>query len=189
MYIIAGLGNPGKEYEKTRHNVGFMALDILADNLNIKLNKVKFKGLIGEGKFNNEKLLLLKPYTYMNLSGESVADAVNFYKIPLNNLIIIYDDMDLPVGKLRIKPEGSSGGHKGMDSIIYNLSSDKFNRIRIGIGKPEGETDVVGHVLGKFYGPEIEKIKKVTQAAADAALKIISDGTYEAMNQFNGYCI
>ena len=187
MYLIAGLGNPGKEYEGTRHNVGFMALDIIAEKLGVKVSKVKFKGLLGETMYENEKILLLKPLTFMNLSGQSAVDALNFYKIPLENLIIIYDDMDLPTGRLRIRQEGSGGGHHGMDSIIYQLSSDKISRIRIGIGRPEGQKDAVGHVLGKFYGDELEKIKSTLEAAANAALLIVSDGVEQAMNTYNGF--
>lgn len=187
MYLIAGLGNPGKEYEGTRHNVGFMALDIIAEKTGAKINKVKFKGLLGESVINKEKILLLKPLTYMNLSGQSVLDAINYYKIPLKNLIIIYDDMDLPVGRLRIRTEGSGAGHRGMDSIIYQLTSDKFSRIRIGIGRPEGQKDAVDHVLGKFYGEEVEKIKATIEAAAKAALLIVTDGAEQAMNTYNGF--
>jgi len=187
VYLIVGLGNPGKEYENTRHNVGFTALDLMADSLGIKINRVKFKGLLGEATYEGIKILLLKPHTYMNLSGESVKDAVNYYKIPPENLIVIYDDMDLPVGRLRIRPEGSGGGHRGMDSIIYQLASDKFPRVRIGIGRPEGEKDAVHHVLGKFCGEEIEKIKIAIQTAAKAALLIVSDGINQAMNKYNSF--
>ncbi|NLZ53347.1 MAG: aminoacyl-tRNA hydrolase [Thermoanaerobacteraceae bacterium] len=187
MYLITGLGNPGKEYENTRHNVGFIALDLMADSLGIKINKVKFKGLLGEATYEGSKILLLKPHTYMNLSGESVKDAVNYYKIPPEKLIVIYDDMDLPIGRLRIRPEGSGGGHRGMDSIIYHLSSDKFPRVRIGIGRPEGEKDAAHHVLGKFYGEELEKIKITIETAAKAALLIVSDGVDQAMNRYNGF--
>jgi PTH1 family peptidyl-tRNA hydrolase len=187
LYLIAGLGTPGKEYENTRHNVGFMALDIIAEKTGAKINKVKFKGLLGETLIGKEKILLLKPLTYMNLSGQSVLDALNYYKVPLENLIIIYDDMDLPLGRLRIRPEGSGGGHRGMDSIIYQLSSDKFSRLRIGIGRPEGQKDAVGHVLGKFYGEEVEKIKSTVEAAAKAALLIVTDGVEQAMNIYNGF--
>lgn len=187
LFLIVGLGNPGREYECTRHNVGFAVLDRLADKLDVKINKVKFKGLLGEASYRGQTLLLLKPQTYMNLSGESVSDTVNFYKIPLENLIVIYDDMDLPVGRLRIRPQGSSGGHKGMESIIYQLSSDQFCRIRVGIGKPEDKRDTVGHVLGTFYGEEIQKIKATMEAAAQAALVIVSEGVDEAMNKFNTF--
>jgi PTH1 family peptidyl-tRNA hydrolase len=187
LYLIAGLGNPGREYEHTRHNVGFMVLDLLAERLDAKINRIKFKGLIGEAVYEGEKLLLLKPQTYMNLSGESVSDAVSFYKIPQDRIIIIYDDMDLAAGRLRIRPEGSSGGHRGMESIIYQLSTDKFCRIRVGIGRPEGERDAAGHVLGRLCGEEALKIKAAMEAAAQAALLIISRGVHEAMNKFNSF--
>ena len=187
MFLIVGLGNPGKEYEKTRHNAGFMALDILAHKLDTKINKIKFKGLLGETNYKGEKLILLKPQTYMNLSGQSVVEVVNFYKIPKNNIIVIYDDMDLPVGRLRIRPEGTSGGQKGMDSIIYQLGTDEFCRIRIGIGRPKGPQKGVGHVLGKFYGEEIEKIGNTLEAVTEAALLIINHGVSEAMNKYNSF--
>jgi PTH1 family peptidyl-tRNA hydrolase len=187
LFLVVGLGNPGKEYEKTRHNAGFMALDLLAEKLDTKINKIKFKGLLGEANYKGEKVLLLKPQTYMNLSGQSVVEVVNFYKIPKDRLIVIYDDMDLPGGRLRIKPEGSSGGQKGMESIIYQLASDKFCRIRIGIGRPEGQKNGVSHVLGKFYGEEALKVEAALKAAADAALMIISQGVEMAMNQYNNF--
>ncbi|HQA59409.1 MAG: aminoacyl-tRNA hydrolase [Tepidanaerobacteraceae bacterium] len=187
MYLIAGLGNPGREYEDTRHNVGFTTLDLIAHSLDLKINKVKFKGLLGEGSHEGRKLLLLKPQTYMNLSGESVKDALNFYKIPPEKLIVIYDDMDLPLGRIRIRPEGSAGGHRGMESIIYQLASDKFPRVRIGIGRPEGERDAAGHVLGRFYGEEIDKIRAAIRAAAEAALMIVAEGVDRAMNKYNGF--
>lgn len=187
MYLIVGLGNPGKEYQATRHNVGFMTLDLIAQKLNTKINKVKFKGLLGETFYNGKKILLLKPQTFMNLSGQSVVDALNFFKIPLGHLIVIYDDMDLPVGRLRIRPEGSSGGQKGMDSIVYHLSSDNFPRIRIGIGRPEGKKDAAGHVLGKISDEEVDKIKAVIETAAEAALLIVTQGVDMAMNRHNGF--
>jgi len=187
VYIIAGLGNPGRVYEGTRHNVGFTTLDLIADSLGVKINKVKFKGLLGEAAYEGNKILLLKPHTYMNLSGESVKDAVNFYKIPLENLIVIYDDMDLPVGRIRIRPEGSAGGHHGMESIIYQLGSEKFPRVRIGIGHPSDSQDTVNHVLGRFYGEEAEKIKAVIETAAKAALLIVTEGVDKAMNKYNGF--
>lgn len=186
VYLIAGLGNPGREYEHTRHNVGFKVLDVVAHKLCTSVDKIKFKGLIGEGRYDGQRVLLLKPHTYMNLSGQSVADAVNFYKIPLNKIIVIHDDMNLPLGKLRIRPRGSSGGHKGMDSIIYNLSSDEFCRIRVGIGKPQGEYDAASYVLGRFTPDDLRKIDDVIQIAADASLVIVKCGIDEAMNRYNG---
>lgn len=187
MFLIVGLGNPGKEYEDTRHNVGFMVLDKISEKLNTSINKVKFKGLIGDAMYKGEKILLLKPLTFMNLSGESVADAARFYKIPLENIIIIYDDMDLPTGRIRIRPEGSSGGHRGMDSVIYQLASDKICRIRVGIGRPDGRKDPINYVLGKFQKEEAEDIKAAIEAAADAALCIISEGVQKAMSIYNGF--
>ncbi|TYP51664.1 aminoacyl-tRNA hydrolase [Thermosediminibacter litoriperuensis] len=185
MFLIVGLGNPGSEYEETRHNVGFMVLDRLAAELGIKVDRIKFKGLFGEGVYEGEKLLLLKPMTYMNLSGQSVIEAMKFYKIPPENLVVIYDDMDLPVGRLRIRGSGSSGGHKGMESIIYLIASDGFPRIRIGIGRPPG--DVVDHVLGRFEPGERKKIETVIGAAVEAALTIVRHGVQEAMNRYNGF--
>lgn len=185
MFLIVGLGNPGKEYEDTRHNVGFMVVDKLAEKLGIKVDRVKFKGLFGEGFFEGEKILLLKPMTYMNLSGQSVLDAVKFYKIPTENLVVIYDDMDLPLGRLRIRKKGSSGGHKGMESIIYHIASEGFPRIRVGIGRPKD--DVVDYVLGKFEPGEKKVIDAVIEAAAEAAVTIVQHGVEEAMNRYNGF--
>lgn len=185
MFLIVGLGNPGKQYEGTRHNVGFMALDVLAEELNTGITKVKFKGLLGETFFQGDKIFLLKPHTYMNLSGQSVLDAVNFYKIPPEKLLVIYDDMDLPVGSLRIRPGGGTGGHKGMESIIYLLGTDQFPRIRVGIGKPDEYRDTTDHVLGKVYGEDAQKIQAAILSAAKAALAIVTQGVDEAMNRYN----
>ncbi|ADL06848.1 aminoacyl-tRNA hydrolase [Thermosediminibacter oceani] len=185
MFLIVGLGNPGREYEETRHNVGFMVLDSLAAELGIKVDKVKFKGLLGEGVYEGKKLLLLKPMTYMNNSGQSVVEAVKFYKIPPENLVVIYDDMDLPVGRLRVRGSGSSGGQKGMESIIYHIATEGFPRIRIGIGRPKG--DVINHVLGRFDKEERKKIDAVIDAAVGAALTIVQHGVQEAMNRYNGF--
>ncbi|HHY04735.1 MAG TPA: aminoacyl-tRNA hydrolase [Thermoanaerobacterales bacterium] len=188
MYLICGLGNPGKKYEETRHNVGFMAIDIISQKLGTTINKVKFKGLIGDANYNGKKILLLKPQTYMNLSGQSVVDVVNFYKIPLEKILLIYDDMDLPEGKIRVRPRGGSGGHKGMESVIYHLSSEEFCRIRIGIGKPEEKHDTVGHVLGKIDNlDEQKKILPAIKAASEAALTIIEYDVETAMNKYNNF--
>lgn len=187
MHIITGLGNPGKKYKHTRHNVGFMVIDKIAEKLSINVNKVKFKGLFGSTNYKGEKILLLKPHTYMNCSGESVKDILSFYKVPLENLIVIYDDMDLPVGKIRIRPKGSSAGHNGIKSIIYQVSSENFPRIRIGIGKPPENFETTNYVLGKFTNEQKEKIEKAIDAAADAALVIVEKGIQQAMNQFNNF--
>ncbi|HHW57551.1 MAG TPA: aminoacyl-tRNA hydrolase [Clostridia bacterium] len=184
MYIIAGLGNPGREYERTRHNVGFMVIDELAKKLGIRVTKLKFKSLVGEGNVKGEKIILLKPQTFMNLSGEALYEAVNFYKINLENVIVVYDDKDLDVGKIRIRKKGSSGGHNGMNSIIYLLNSEEFPRVRIGIGNP-GE-DLVNHVLGEFTEEEKKIIKQATEKAAEAVIDIIENGIEHAMNKFNG---
>ncbi len=187
MYLIVGLGNPGKQYEHTRHNVGFMVLDEIAYKLCTKLDKIKFKGVLGEGRCNGKKVLLLKPHTYMNLSGQSVKDAVSFFKIDIDKIIVIYDDIDLNLGKIRIRKFGSSGGHKGMDSIIYNLETDRFCRIRIGIGTPDGNAEVIDYVLGKFHQKDaLKKIQNAIKTAADAALTIVEDGIDTAMNRYNG---
>ena len=138
MYLIVGLGNPGKEYDGTRHNIGFEAIDYMANKYNIEVNRIKFKGVFGEGFIDNKKVILLKPTTYMNLSGESIREVINFYKISNENIIVIYDDISLEVGKLRIREKGSDGGHNGIKSIIANLGSDVFPRIKIGVGQPKG---------------------------------------------------
>lgn len=185
MYVIAGLGNPGKEYEGTRHNIGFMVIDELAKKLGMNVTKLKFKSLVGEGNFKGEKIILLKPQTFMNSSGEALYDAVNFYKIPLENVIVIYDDKDLDVGKIRIRTKGSSGGHNGMKSIIYLLNSEEFPRVRIGIGKPQ--EDLVSHVLGKFEESEKKLIDEAVIKAADAVIDIIENGIEHSMSKFNGW--
>jgi PTH1 family peptidyl-tRNA hydrolase len=145
MYLVAGLGNPGREYEGTRHNIGFMVLDYMSQKFGFNISKIKLKGLIGEYVLKGEKILFLKPSTFMNLSGESIREAADFYNIPKENIIIIYDDMALEVGRLRIRPSGSDGGHNGMKSIIYQLNSKDFPRVRVGIGK--SNYDTVSHVL------------------------------------------
>jgi len=186
LYIIAGLGNPGKKYEETRHNAGFMAVDLIAQKLNIKVNKIKFKAVYGDGTHTGKRVVLLKPQTFMNLSGESIRDAVEWYKIPLSNLILIYDDIDIPAGALRIRKKGSAGSHNGMKSVIYHLQSEDFPRIRIGVGKPPEEWDLVNFVLGKFSDDEKRIMADAVERAALAALSIISDGIDKSMNVYNG---
>lgn len=184
MYLVVGLGNIGKEYESTRHNIGFDVVDAIADKYNIQLNRQKFKGIYGEGRIGQEKVVLLKPSTYMNLSGESVREAVNFYKLGKENIIVIYDDMSIEIGKLRLRSKGSAGGHNGIKNIISNLSSDEFFRIKVGIGQTD--KDVVNYVLGKFSNREREIIDKVIDVAVDATTNVISQGMQNAMNKFNG---
>ena len=174
MFLIVGLGNPGKEYDGTRHNIGFAAVDYIADKYNIELNRIKFKGVFGEGLINGKKVILLKPTTYMNLSGESIREVVNFY-----------DDISLEVGRIRIREKGSHGGHNGIKSIIANLGTDVFPRVKIGVGAPKG--NLVSHVLGKFSDEEVEILRESIKASSDATSIIISNNTKEAMNKLNGF--
>ena len=185
MFLIVGLGNPGKEYAGTRHNIGFEAVDYIADKYNIELNRIKFKGIFGEGMINGKKVILLKPTTYMNLSGESIREVVNFYKISNEDIIVIYDDISLEVGRLRIREKGSHGGHNGIKSIIANLSTDVFPRVKIGVGAPKG--DLVSHVLGKFSNSEVEMLRESIKATEEAVATIIKSDAKEAMNKYNGF--
>ena len=186
MYIIAGLGNPGREYEMTRHNIGFAAIDYLADQNRVKVNKLKFKALYGELKLGGGKVYLVKPQTYMNLSGESIGDFSAFFKIPPENIIIINDDIALETGRLRIRAKGSAGGHNGLKSIIYHLRTDAFPRIRMGVGEPGHEDyDLADYVLGRFTKAEIPVMEDAIIRAADAACTIIQSGVDIAMNRYN----
>lgn len=185
MFLIVGLGNPGKEYEGTRHNIGFETIDYLSKKYNIDVNRTKFKGVFGEGFINNKKVVLLKPSTYMNLSGESIREAINFYKLESEEVLVIYDDISLEVGKIRIREKGSAGGHNGIKSIIANMSTDVFPRIKIGVGQPKG--DLVSHVLGRFSQEEISDLNEVIEASSEAVEIIVKDGTKEAMNKLNGF--
>lgn len=182
-YLIVGLGNIGEEYAHTRHNIGFDAVDTFANRFNISINKAKFKGMYGSLNMGENKVILLKPSTYMNLSGESVLEAVNFYKIKNENIIVLYDDISLEVGRLRIRKKGSAGGHNGIKNIIQNLSSDEFTRVKIGVGQPKG--DLVKHVLGRFSTEDRDKIEKILKIACDAVEFIINNDAYSAMNKFN----
>lgn len=184
MYLIAGLGNPGSEYEHTRHNTGFDAIDFISRRYNIPINRTKFKGLIGEGNMFSTKVMLLKPLTYMNLSGDSVRETASFYKVEPKNIIVIHDDIDLDIGKIRIRPKGSAGGHNGIKSIIANLNSEEFIRVRIGVGYPKN--DLVKFVLDKFSDQDRKIIDKVFETASDAVDTIIKDGVLIAMNKYNG---
>lgn len=186
LTVIAGLGNPGNKYENTRHNVGFRAIDILSEKYGIRVDRLKHRALVGEGSIRGERVLLVKPQTFMNLSGESVRDVMEWYKLALENLIVIYDDIDLPAGVIRIRPKGSSGTHNGMKSVIYQLQSDEFPRIRIGIGKaPEG-WELADYVLSRFAGEDAAVIRQSIERAADAAVSIVTDGVAAAMNTYNG---
>ncbi len=185
MFIIVGLGNPGRKYQETRHNVGFNTIDLLAYKNNIKINKLKHKALYGEVFWGGEKVLLAKPQTFMNLSGESVRDMMEFYKIEEKNLIVIYDDIDLEVGSLRIRQKGSAGTHNGMRSIIYQIQTDDFPRVRIGIGRPEF-ADLSDFVTGKFSKEDLAPVQATIKRAALAVESIVKEGLDRAMNKFNG---
>ncbi|MDD2217319.1 MAG: aminoacyl-tRNA hydrolase [Eubacteriales bacterium] len=184
MYIIVGLGNPGRQYEKTRHNMGFIAVDKIAEELGIRVDKIKFKALVGEGNFCGQKVILVKPQTYMNLSGRAVKEITDFYKLDLENLIVIYDDIDINLGKIRIRKRGSAGTHNGMRDIIYHLYDDGFPRIRIGIGNSEGR-NLKSFVIGKITKEDVPLLEDAINRASRAALAIIENGIDAAMNGYN----
>ena len=184
MYIIAGLGNPGKKYENTKHNVGFITLDLLAEKHNIKINKIKHKALVGEGIISGQKLLLVKPQTYMNLSGNSIREAMEYYKADLDKLVVIYDDVDIPMGSLRIRKKGSAGTHNGMRSIVYDLQADEFPRIRIGIGG-ERKMSLADYVLGGFRKDERSLMQNAVKRAVLAVECLLEKGIEAAMNEYN----
>ena len=185
MYIIVGLGNPGREYENTRHNTGFIAIDKLANKYNIEINKEKHKAIIGTGVIEGEKVILVKPQTFMNLSGEAVREVINFYKEEIKNFIVIFDDIDLPVGTIRIKERGSAGTHNGVKSLVHELGTQEFKRIKVGIGSPNGKMDLVSYVLGKFSNEEFKEIEASTNKVVNAIEIIIKDGLAKAMNEYN----
>ena len=185
MILVVGLGNPGKEYTLTKHNVGFLVLDELSQRVGVEINKNKFQSLCGETFVEGNKVIFLKPQTYMNRSGGAVASASDFYKIPPENIIVVHDEMDLSLGRIMIKPGGGSAGNKGIKSIISSLGNKNFIRIRLGIGKPETESDGVDHVLSNFTKNEIEIVQDSILTAADATLEIIQNGLQSAMNKFN----
>ena len=183
MYIIAGLGNPGKKYENTRHNIGFITLDYLAERHDIKINKIKHKALVGEGRISGQKVLLVEPQTYMNLSGESLREVMDYYKVDIEDMIVIYDDIDLEAGAVRIRKKGGPGTHNGMKSIVQHLGTD-FPRIRMGIGK-DRRGDLVDFVLGAFTKEDKEVLEPAVERAALAIEMYISEGIEKAMNKYN----
>lgn len=184
MYLVVGLGNPGRKYIGTRHNVGFDTIDLLAYRNSVKLNKLKFHGAFNDISINNEKTLIVKPLTYMNRSGITVLDMINYYKVPIENTILIYDDVDLEFCKLRIRPSGSAGTHNGMKSVIYQMQDDKFPRIRIGIGR-NPDLELADYVLQKFSKEDREEINNTIMTAANAVEEIITNGVDSAMNKYN----
>lgn len=185
MYLIVGLGNPENKYSKTRHNMGFNAINKIAEECNIKVTKEKFAGLYGEGNIEGEKVILLKPQTYMNLSGESIIQVKEYYKLTNEQIIVIYDDIDLEPGNIRLRKKGSAGSHNGMKSVIYQLKTEEFPRIRIGIGSPKGDTDLIEHVIGFVSEKEREELAQGTNKAVEAVKEILKSGMDIAMNKFN----
>lgn len=186
-YILAGLGNPGAEYDGTRHNAGFMALDYIAGECGARVDRIRFKSLCGDAMVSGKRVLLLKPQTFMNLSGEAVRDAAAFYKIPMERVIILSDDVSLPVGKIRVRPKGSDGGHNGLKSIIYLSGTDVFPRVKIGVGqKPRPDADLAAWVLGKIPPDGREAFGDSIRRVRSAVEKILTDGVAAAMNDFNG---
>ena len=185
-FMIVGLGNPGREYEQNRHNIGFMAADYLLDKYGFSGKKVKSKAIVTDGVRNGNKVIIVKPQTFMNLSGESVGALVRFYKIPLKNLVVIHDDLDLPYGVLRIRPGGGAGGQKGVNSIIQHLSDKEFNRFRVGIGRPPGRMAAADYVLQNFSKEEKEESPFLLDTVYKALDVFIAEGINAAMNQFNG---
>lgn len=185
-YMIVGLGNPGKQYEITRHNVGFITIDIMSDKYSFKVNKLKFKSLMGEVRIGGSRCLVLKPQTFMNLSGEAVRDAAQFYKIPPENIIVIFDDISLDPGKLRIRRKGSHGGHNGMKNIIALMGNDNIPRIKMGVGaKPNPEYDLADWVLSRFSKKEAEEVKKAAENAIEAVELMVKGNIDKAMSDFN----
>ena len=185
-FIIAGLGNPGAKYEMTRHNAGFLAIDLLAVQEDLKINKLKFHALIGDIKIGNSKCLVMKPQTFMNNSGEAIGEAAKFYKIPPENVIVISDDISLDVGKIRIRRKGSAGGHNGLKSIISHLGSENFTRIKVGVGKkPTADYDLVDWVLGRFPKDLEGNLKNALENAVSAIPYIVKGDTDQAMNLYN----
>ncbi len=185
MYIIVGLGNPGKRYEDTRHNIGFKTIDALADKLNIKVNKIKFKGLVGEGRIAGEKVILLKPHTFMNNSGESVVEILNFYKLKPENLLVVVDDIDIEFAQLKIKKNGSAGTHNGLKSIVNLIGSKDFARFKIGVGKKHPNEDLASFVLSNFPSRDKKHIEDAVDACSESIIKTVTDGIDVAMNFYN----
>ena len=184
-WLIVGLGNPGQKYEKTRHNMGFLTVDLLAEKQGVKLNKVKFKSAYNILTFAGAKCLVMKPQTYMNLSGEAVREAVQFYKLPADHVLVIYDDVSLPVGKLRVRPTGSAGGHNGIKNIIAHLGTDQFPRVKIGTGAPGQDGDMIDWVIGVPSQADRKILVESFERAIQAAACIIEHGCQQAMNDFN----
>jgi PTH1 family peptidyl-tRNA hydrolase len=184
-FLIVGLGNPGREYRGTRHNVGFMLLDRLAESLGVSFSRVESRSLVTKAEYLGNKLILVKPQTYMNLSGQAVSSLLRFYKVSHERLLVAYDEVDLPLGTLRLRPGGGSAGHKGMQSIIEKLGNQEFPRLRIGVSRPPGRMEAADYVLQDFSKDETDLLQEVLNRAAQAVLAFVDEGIVAAMNQFN----
>jgi len=185
MFLVVGLGNPGDEYSLSRHNIGFIVVDELAKKLNVGLKKKGFRGLFAEATLDQKKLILFQPHSYMNRSGTAVKEAVDYFNISIGDVIVVQDEIDLPVGSLLIKSGGGSAGHKGIESIMTSLGDKGFVRLRIGVGKPDNKPEVTNYVLSKLRSHEREEILESIQSAVEAIIEVIHDGVQSAMNKFN----
>jgi peptidyl-tRNA hydrolase, PTH1 family len=185
-YLIVGLGNPGREYRENRHNVGFMLMDRLAVKLNARFTRLQSKALVASAAYNDGKIILAKPQTFMNLSGQSVQGLVHFYKLPLTNLLVAHDDLDLPPGAIRNRPDGGSAGQKGMTSILERFGTDEFPRLRLGIGRPPGQMQAPDYVLQDFSSGDMSIISETLNRAVEAVLTFVTEGLDAAMNKYNG---
>lgn len=186
-YLVVGLGNPGSKYDGTRHNTGFMAIDRIAEKAGVQIDRLKFKGLCARAEVGGKSVLLLKPSTFMNLSGQSVQEAMQFYKLPAEKVIVLFDDISLPVGRMRIRMKGSDGGHNGMKNIIYLAGSQDFPRVKIGVGaKPDPRWDLADWVLSRFSSQEQKKLDEALEHAAGAVTLLLQGNAAEAMNRYNG---
>ncbi|TCN17669.1 aminoacyl-tRNA hydrolase [Mesobacillus foraminis] len=185
MKLFVGLGNPGRQYENTRHNIGFNVIDALSNRFNIPLNQTKFKGLFGSGIVKGEKVFLLKPLTYMNLSGESIRPLMDYYDMGIDDLLVIYDDLDLPTGKIRLRQKGSAGGHNGIKSTIAHTGTQEFKRVRVGISRPQNGMAITDYVLGRFLDEEQADIDQAVQKACDACGEWLEKPFLQVMNTYN----
>ncbi len=184
MFCLIGLGNPGRQYIQTRHNAGFLVIDRIADEINIKLDQKGFQSVYGKGILNGEQVILVKPQTFMNLSGEAVGPIIKYYRIPVKQVLIVYDDLDLPLGKIRIRLSGSAGGHKGLSSSLTAIGEQAVPRLRVGIGRPDNVT-IINYVLTPFSGEELNVFKASIIRAAQAGISFVTEGAPAAMNRFN----
>lgn len=184
-YLLVGLGNPGRQYETTRHNIGFMLMNRLAEKLGESFSKLESKALIAKCTYQEQRLVLAKPQTFMNLSGRAVSSLLRYYKVPVTNLLVTYDEVDLPLGTLRMRPSGGSAGHKGMQSIVEQLGTEEIPRLRIGVGRPPGRMEAADYVLQNFSREEAEELTILLDTAAEAVLTFVSGGLEKAMNQYN----